>query len=214
MTNTSVVPSSEADRSANFEASRDAFSSGQVGSKIWLAQLLETLAPAYKSPGPHTVWVYGGWHGVLSFLLLARQAGRADFLIERIRSFDVDPDATNVANAICENWVWREWTFRAFTCDCDRLQPAEGSEYGPPPTIVINTSVEHFENRNWFENIPEGTIVALQASDFDHEGAVSLAKSDESFAEAFPLRETWFTGALDFAYDSWGFKRRMRIGRK
>lgn len=198
---------------------RDAFSSGQVGSKMWLAQLLETLAPAYSAAGPHTIWIYGGWQGVMGFILLSRQASRTDFQIERIRSFDIDNQATEVANQICENWVWREWTFRAFTKDCDQLkhgelQPAEQAEYGPSPTIVINTSVEHFDNRNWFENIPEGTIVALQASDFEHEGAVALAKSDEAFAEAFPLREVWFTGALDFNYGSWSFKRRMRIGRK
>jgi hypothetical protein len=194
--------------------SRDAFSSGQVGSKMWLAQLLETLAPAYSASGPHTVWIYGGWQGVMGFILLSRQATRTDFQIERIRSFDIDESATLVANQICENWVWREWMFRAFTEDCDLLKPNEPSEFGPSPTIVINTSVEHFDNRNWFENIPEGTIVAFQASDFEHDGAVALAKSDEAFAEAFPLREVWFTGALDFNYDSWSFKRRMRIGRK
>ncbi|MDZ4083033.1 MAG: hypothetical protein U1E10_08860 [Bdellovibrionales bacterium] len=193
---------------------RDAFSSGQVGSKMWLAQLLETLAPAYAATGPHTIWIYGGWQGVMGFILLSRQASRTDFQIERIRSFDIDDQATEVANQICENWVWREWTFRAFTKDCDQLQPQDGSDYGPSPTIIINTSVEHFDNRNWFENIPEGTIVALQASDFEHEGAVALAKSDEAFAEAFPLRESWFSGALDFNYGSWSFKRRMRIGRK
>lgn len=201
-------------------ASRDAFSSGQVGSKLWLAQLLETLAPAYGQVGPHTIWIYGGWQGVMGFLLLSRQAGRSDFQIERVRSFDIDERATDVANSICENWVWREWTFRAFTADCDQL--GGRTEFGPPPTIVINTSVEHFENRSWFENIPEGTIVALQASDFEHEGTVSdgpsvglgVAQSDATFADAFPFRETWFTGALDFDYGSWSFKRRMRIGRK
>lgn len=219
------------------EVAVDAFSSGQVGSKVWLAQILEKVAPAFGQGGPHTVWIYGGWQGVLGFLLLSRQGTSPDFYIERIRSFDLDEKATLIANTINENWVWREWQFRAFTADCNSLfrevpsspeDPAAAvfvpalEDYGPSPTIVINTSVEHFADRTWFEQIPHGALVVLQASDFDHEGVASEhAKdfsSDAAFAKAFPLGEQWFSGSLLFEYGEgasrWSFQRRMLIGRK
>lgn len=205
----------------------DAFSSGQVGSKLWMAQLLEKLAPAYGQPGPHTVWIYGGWQGVLGFLLLSRQGAGGEFLIERVRSFDLDPEATEIANVLNENWVWREWQFRAFTADCnDVLKDVSAEEacepaYGPLPTVVINTSVEHFAERTWFERIPKGTIAVLQASDFDHDGVASEHakefQSDAAFAAAYPMGELWFSGSLSFEYGegdkAWGFQRRMLIGR-
>lgn len=201
----------------------DAFSSGQVGSKIWLAQILEKLAPAYGHPGPHTVWIYGGWQGVLGFLLLSRQGATSDFVIERVRSFDLDAEAVEIANVLNENWVWREWQFRAFTVDCNALfGETEQNEFGPPPTIVINTSVEHFSERTWFEQIPAGTLVILQATDFDHEGVAqehtSEFRSDEAFAASYPMTNSWFSGSLTFEYGegekAWGFQRRMLIGRK
>ena len=202
--------------------SNDAFSSGQVGSKLWLCDELEKVL----TRGDQNVWIYGGWHGVLGFMMLTRdtvsrgaspKANASDGFehvarYRAIRSFDIDPSCEQSANLLCENWVWREWKFRAFTADCNQLNPAEGGEYGASPTIVINTSVEHFDQREWFEKIPEGTIVALQASDFEHDGAVSLFSTEEKMREAFPLREVLFSGRLKFDYGSWSFHRLMLIG--
>ena len=61
---------------------KDAFSSGQVGSKIWLCEELEKLFDNIDS-----VWIYGGWYGITAFLLRSR--GQLD--IGTIRSYDVDP---------------------------------------------------------------------------------------------------------------------------
>lgn len=194
--------------SLTITAAADAFSSGQVGSKLWLCEQLEPILASRKSQ--HDVaWIYGGWHGVLGFMLLTRAKLAASF---KVRSFDVDPTCANVANTICENWVWREWQFRAFTADCNELNPSEGSDYGPPPTIVINTSVEHFGGREWFEKIPAGTLVVLQASDFEHDGAVSLFATEEKLADAFPLSEKLYSGKMKFDYGSWSFHRLMLIG--
>ena len=44
----------------------EAFSSGQISSKLWLCEQLENI-PFDK---PQIIWIYGGWYGILSFLLL------------------------------------------------------------------------------------------------------------------------------------------------
>lgn len=204
------------EESIGFQVAVDAFSSGQVGSKIWICEELEKIWSLKSTTGSkgqtETVWIYGGWQGVLGFLILCRDfsTGR----VGSVRSFDIDPSCEKAANTICENWVWRQWMFRAFTADCNSLDPASDGEYGKSPTVVINTSVEHFDDRSWFEKIPSGTLVALQASDFEHDGAVSLYSTEEKFAAAFPFQETLFSGRLNFDYGTWSFNRLMRIGRR
>lgn len=184
----------------------DAFSSGQVGSKLWLCEELEKVLVSRGNS--QTFWIYGGWQGVLGLMLLTRPV----FKNATVRSFDIDPSCADVANTICENWVWREWKFRAFTHDCNDLNPDENGEYGPKPSVVINTSVEHFDSRAWFEKIPAGTVVVLQASDFEHDGATSLFNSEEKLREAFPLSIVSFCGKMKFDYGNWSFNRLMLIG--
>ena len=194
--------------------SRDAFSSGQVGSKLWLIQLLESLVPAHGRTGDQSVWILGGWEGVLGFMLLAREGSPNALLLQSVRSFDLDEPATARANVLCENWVWREWRFRAFTVDCNELD-YDADAWGPRPTIVINTSVEHFgQSNDWFAKIPPGTVVALQASDFAHDGADHLIKDAESLAQLYPLSTEWFRGSMGFEYSNWSFNRLMTIGVK
>lgn len=209
--------------SETFPVHKDAFSSGQVGSKLWLCEELERILLArVKKTSGDVVWIYGGWNGVLGFLLLSR--GKVPMTV---RSFDADPACEQIANTLCENWVWREWQFRAFTKDCNELSPSTGdavtagdagasgdfkAEFGPPPSIVINTSVEHFDRDDWFQKIPSGTLVALQAADFDHDGAVSVFKSERALSERYPLKEKLFSGEMKFDYSSWSFRRFMTIG--
>jgi hypothetical protein len=90
---------------------KDAFSNGQIDSKLWLCRKLEALG--WSSDYTH---IYAGWYGVLAFLLLSREK----FKVGRIESFDMDPTAEAVADMINENWVIKEWKFKAFTLDCNQ----------------------------------------------------------------------------------------------
>ena len=93
---------------------KDAFSSGQIGSKIWLCEELEKIG--WQSD---FTYIYGGWHGITAFLLLSRGI----FNVNRIRSIDIDPSAEPIADMINENWVWQEWKFKSFTNDCNNFDP-------------------------------------------------------------------------------------------
>ena len=79
---------------------KDAFSSGQIGSKLWLCEELEKLFDTIDS-----IWIYGGWYAVTAFLLNSRN----NIKIEYIRSYDVDPACAEVADMINENWVYQNW---------------------------------------------------------------------------------------------------------
>lgn len=177
---------------------KDSFSNGQIDSKLWLCRELEALD--WDSDLTH---IYGGWYGVLAFLLLSREK----FQVSRIESFDVDPDCEAVADMINENWVHKEWTFKAFTIDCN--QGVRGN-----PDLLINTSTEHFESMDWFNRIAAGTRVIIQGNNMEHNDHFGNANSLLEFEEKYQLEKILYKGTLDFDYQNWGFTRYMIIGIK
>jgi hypothetical protein len=187
----------------------DAFSDGQVGSKLWLCEELERLAPRLPWKNP-AIWVLGGWYGLLPFLLLSR--GR--FEARSIRSFDIDRAATEAANHLNKNWEIQDWKFRAWTRDADHLD-FESAEYGDVPDVIVNTSCEHFGSIRWWENIPAGRLVALQSTDMPQEGHVNRVESIEEMLSKYqPIDTVLFKGVREFRYPDWSFRRYMIIGYK
>jgi hypothetical protein len=177
---------------------KDAFSSGQIGSKIWLCKELERLKWLSRM-----TYIYGGWHGILGFLLLSRGV----FEVNSIRSLDVDSACESIADTINENWVWQEWKFKAFTQDCNTFDAVYGD-------LIINTSTEHFISKQWFDNIPIGTRVILQGNNMPHADHHVHSETLENFVKEYPLSDTVFTGQKEFVYPDWSFKRYMLIGVK
>jgi hypothetical protein len=177
---------------------KDAFSSGQIGSKIWLCEELEKLN--WQS---NLTYIYGGWYGITAFLLLSR--GKFD--VDQIQSFDIDPSCEAVADMINENWVWQEWKFKAYTLDCN------GYVRGAPD-LIINTSTEHFDSTEWFDCIPRGTRVILQGNDMPHDDHHVHSDSLKKFLSMYPVSELLYSGQKDFVYPDWKFTRYMLIGIK
>jgi hypothetical protein len=154
---------------------------------------------------PKVVWVLGGWHGVLPFLLLSRRR----MPIRHVRSFDIDASCESVADAINENWVKKGWAFKAQTAD------ASGLDYSSPdrPDVVINTSSEHFPDSGWYDRIPDGTLVAIQASDLEHDDHIRRPRDQGDLVRMHPMKVR-FLGTIDFEYPGGRFRRFMAIGDK
>jgi hypothetical protein len=177
---------------------KDAFSNGQVDSKLWLCRELEKLE--WTSELTH---IYGGWYGVLAFLILSREK----FKVDRIESFDIDPSCEFIADMINENWVIKEWQFKAFTLDCG--QGVRGA-----PDLIVNTSTEHFENMDWFNRISKGTRVVLQGNNMPHDDHVVHSATLNEFLAQYPLSKIIYQGEKLFVYPEWQFTRYMLIGIK
>ena len=139
---------------------KDAFSSGQISSKIWLCEELEKTKWSSELTA-----IYGGWYGVTAFLLLSRDK----FKVKKIRSYDVDPSCEPMADLINENWVWQDWKFKAQSDDCNYIKPTAD--------LIINTSTEHFDTKQWFENIPFGTRVVLQGNNMKHDDHIIYSET-------------------------------------
>jgi hypothetical protein len=174
----------------------DAFSSGQIGSKIWLCEELEKT-----DWDVNHVYLYGGWYAMTAFLLLSR----GKFKMQKIRSIDIDPACEAVADMINENWVWQDWKFKALTGDCNTFQ----TEFRG---LIINTSTEHFESMEWFNNLSKGTKVVLQGNNMRHDEDTVIIDSLEEFKSRYPLSEYIYAGEKQFAYPDWSFNRYMTIG--
>ena len=181
---------------SNYIINKDSFSSGQIGSKIWLCEELERLG--WSS---NLTYVYAGWYGITSFLLLSR----GKFQVDQIQSFDIDPSCESIADMINENWVWQDWKFKAYTLDCNG--PVRGG-----PDLIINTSTEHFDSLDWFDNIPKGTRVILQGNNMLHDDHHVHSTSLEEFKKLYPLTEYAYEGSKEFVYPNWRFTRFMTIG--
>lgn len=181
-----------------FHLDGDAFSSGQIGSKIWLCEELEKLFNSIDS-----VWIYGGWYGLTAFLLRSRN----NLKVERIVSYDLDPKCKPVADMINENWVYQDWQFKAFTEDCSVLEPKVDN-----PDLIINTSTEHFETLDWWNNIPAGVVVAIQGNNMVHDDHVVHTETLQQFKEQYQFGKVLFSGEKTFRYPDWEFTRFMIIG--
>lgn len=181
-----------------FEVDKDAFSNGQIASKLWLCEELERFYDQIDN-----VFIYGGWYGLTAFILKVRNKIK----IKTIRSFDIDPTCQSIADMINENWVYHEWQFKAFTEDCNNVTLGDVD-------LIINTSTEHFESKQWFDNIPKGRIVALQGNNMAHEDHRIYSENLTKFCEQFPLSKEMYRGQKDFVYPDWQFSRFMIIGEK
>lgn len=181
---------------------KDAFSSGQISSKLWLCEELEKIETGL----PKIIWLYGGWYGITALLLLSR----GTLPISLVRSFDVDPLCEPIADTLLENWVWQDWKFKAKTEDCNKIIFKDHVR----PHIIINTSTEHFTSIDWFDNIPPNTTVVLQSNNMPHEDHVSCYDKLDDFVKTFPFTNLLYKGNLDFKYPTWEFSRYMIIGRK
>ena len=182
---------------------KDVFADGQVRSKIWLCRELERIL---KHKKPQTIWTLGGWAGLLPFLLLSRER----LPIKKIISFDENPLCAPQALALNDAYHCNQKGFQAQTRDANELNYEEKSE----PDVVINTAVEHFTSDKWYQNIPQGKILALQSCDLRHEEHKALCRSTGELAKKFPLRKFFFGGSLWLNYERSSFSRYMIIGEK
>jgi len=188
-----------------FEIHRDVFSNGQIDSKLWLCRELEKLGLIK----PQRIWILGGWYATTAFLLLSREK----LPIDHIRSYDIDPECESVADMINENWCLQDWKFKAFTADANNLEYIYRADYDKP-SLVINTSCEHFERMDWFDRIPDGTLVALQSNNLKHDEDTNSINSIAEMVLKYQFSDLLYHGELKFEYVDNNFTRFMTIGIK
>lgn len=172
------------------------FTSDLTTSKVWLLSELEKITDQVG-----TVYVLGSWYGNLSlymFLQPKLQHGKiinvetdADMLAQSSRMLD-HVGATNVQHM-----------FK----DANKLTYQQLGNDG----LVVNTSLTDMQGRAWFDRIPQGTLVAMQARD---QNSGNKFGGPDDILKKFPLEEVLYTGTLKLRDPETDYQRFMAIGKK
>ena len=182
----------------NFDT--DSFSHGQVVSKLWLCNTLESFIPENAR-----VAIVGSWYNVLAFMMLTRNEDR----YQEILGIDINPDVASIANKVCNAWaIGTNPKVKNQSCDASNY---DLSQYD----VVINCSVEHMSD-DWYGMIKKGTLVCIQSSDVtnpDYPWLISNPNQNiETLIKKYPLSRILFSNDLEINYSDWGYKRFMLIG--
>lgn len=182
----------------------DAYSEGQLESKLWLIDVLRGVVPIVK---PYVVVHLGGWVGTLGACLL----WQVPQLVKKVISIDIDPFASEVAYFLNRYHLYNPHVFKPLNLDMHDLHWSELSVIGFD-RIIVNTSCEHISDfANWFENLPKNEIIILQSNDF-YEGKdhINCVKNLAEFEKQTPFSIELYSGYFQLPQ----YKRFMRIGLK
>ena len=192
---------------------KDCFSRGQLRSKIWLVEELSKLNVELG-----TVFLCAGWYATLAVMLF-----ESNIKVDKIRSFDIDPNTVDIAEIFNKPWFVDKWKFKALVEDINNINyknhtwqfwSNSNNRLSYPitdiPDTIINTSCEHIENfEDWYNKIPQGKLVILQSNDYTEIAEhVNTSSTLEEFSKTVPMTETLFEGKLELEK----YTRFMKIG--
>ena len=179
------------------------FSHGQVHSKVWLCEVLE---PYIKENSK--IAILGSWYNLLGFMLHVRKPHYYKFIV----GYDIDENVKEIADRITESWKFLpQQTIENINADINDL---DYSNY----QVVVNTSVEHIAQKNWFDGIKSETLVCIQSCTIGKEiesyKITNENKTLEDLKQKYPLSKIVYEGELSFDYPVNPYKRLMIIGYK
>lgn len=165
-------------------------------SKVWLLSELAKIQNQFS-----TAYILGSWYGNMALYMTLMPAVDADkiILVEKNSKFlAVSRDLLQLAGA-------RNVQF--MLADSNRVDYRQLGDDG----LVVNTSLTDMPGRAWFDRIPPGTTVAMQARDHDP-GA--KFESPEDIVQKFPLSQVIYTGTKRLIDPETQYNRFMVIGIK
>lgn len=192
----------------------DAFSRGQVNSKIWLVQELEKIKNSFEM-----IHVHAGWYGQIRYYLDSMDIG-----YNKMRIFDIDPTALEISDKIFNND--KILNFQIKSANVDITDPTwlfrTGCEYEitpdtkekTVPDLVVNTSAEHFDE-DWYHKFVIRTesydpLFVIQTNNlFDIPEHINCVHSVDEMLKKFPMSRIEYAGEKEMP----GYKRFMLIGR-
>jgi hypothetical protein len=163
-------------------------------SKIWLCDELKDLGKTKFS----TIYVLGSWYGGMAVTL-----ARCGIEFEKIINVDADKQhivvSHNVLSALGIN-------VQSMQKDANTLNYKQLDR----DSLVINTSLNDIEGTDWFDRLPEGTLVALQSRNNANGRYDSLEEVDQEFF----LSDTLVLDELTLEDPETQYQRFMKIGVK
>jgi len=172
------------------------FTPDLVFSKLWLIRELAKI-----SSDVSTMYVLGSWYGNLA-LLLHRYP---QVQVNRVINVETDQERLSTSERILDQTGADN--VEPMLKDANELDYRQLGRDG----AVVNTSLIDIKGTDWFKNIPEGTLVIMQARDqVDNEQFAG----PEDIEQKFPLDQVLYSGSLDLEDPETEYTRFMIIGIK
>ena len=211
----------------DMNALADAFSRGQVKSKVWMSQELAKIQKDFSM-----IHVHAGWFGQSRLYFDA-----SNIKYDKIRILETNPTAAEISdyvfnidlikdyrvksgearlpmiydsNEIKEmNWVTRN----GFEYEVKNYKKNTSYVEKTNPDLIINTSAEHF-NSSWYHKFSIraecNPLYVIQSNNlFDIEEHYNCVHSVDEMLKKFPMEHVEYAGELELN----GYKRFMLIGR-
>lgn len=181
----------------------NAFSHGQIHSKLWLCEQIEPLLP--DNPN---ILVLGAWYSLVNFMLLTRNRHRYNL----ITSVDKDPKAIEVSEKILNAWTIGDRSIvKTQVRDTDTPDNVDNIY-----DVIINCSCEHMNNL-WFTRVKNHQLICIQTSNMVTDDPLWDIKNPnptmEVFKAKYPMSQILFEGEKVFDYGHLNYSRYMLIGR-
>lgn len=194
---------------------KDAFTLGQLSSKIWLLDVL--FNQKLRSERPRNAVLLGCWVGALVQPLLERADKRwRERQIERVYGIDLDPESVELSEQFNHRLVQDSWRYKGVIADCNMLNCADmqfqtsGELIQITPDMVINTSCEHMPE-DWFYTCNSDQLIVMQTNDSEqYDGHINTCSDEFEMWDKYPLSDRVFSGYLKTP----AYTRYMQIGYK
>lgn len=147
----------------------DAFSKGQVKSKIWLVSELLKITNLENK----IVFVLGGWIGILPLLLFWHTK------VNIIRNIELDEKCIDISDWLLKEYMIDQFRYKTINKDmldvdyCNfnysvkNYEKTFNIEKTESPDIIINTSCDHLlDFSSWWKLLPQGKMFAIQNNNF------------------------------------------------
>lgn len=186
---------SELDESSGYSLA-GSFTRDLTASKVWLLAELEQIQKDFS-----TIYMLGSWYGNLALYMTLEQRLQADqiILVEKNKEFlSVSQRLLDTVGADNVQYM---------LADANKLDYRQLGSAG----CVINTSLTDMPGRAWFLNIPDDTLVVMQARDHDRNPNFN---STQDIVDRFPLSQVLYHGSMGLRDPETQYSRYMVIGRK
>lgn len=176
---------------------RGSITTDLVKSKVWLLEELSKISKDYK-----VAYILGSWYSNTALLIHLTKLISVDHVI------NVDTNKTFLqTGASLLDFAGVDFEVDHMSKDANKLNYQQLTNN----SVVINTSLQNMHDDKWFQNIPSGTLVAMQARDHDPDVQYhSLRDIDRRF----PLAQTLYQGELKLQDPETQYHRFMKIGVK
>jgi hypothetical protein len=172
------------------------FTRDLVFSKFWLIHELAQIQPHVN-----TMYVLGSWYGNLALYLRRYPQVQVDHII----NVETDQERLHTGARILDQAGAHN--VEHMLKDANKLDYRQLDRDG----AVVNTSLTEMPDTDWFEHIPSGTLVVLQARDHNPD---KQFRSVQDIEQKFPLDQVLYSGSLSLQDPETDYTRFMIIGRK